>query len=95
VLHPGDLSTNLQDFWLLRTRSTGPESIGNDSPPETAASDGVAKIEEIVSMAELEKQTILETIRKVGGKKLKAAELLGIGKTTLYRKLREYEIAQS
>jgi two-component system response regulator HydG len=44
----------------------------------------------IVPMAELEKQTILNTIAQLNGDKLLAARLLGIGKTTLYRKLKEY-----
>ena len=41
-------------------------------------------------MVELEKQTILSTITQLNGDKLMAAKLLGIGKTTLYRKLKEY-----
>src|SRR5881296_442392 len=44
----------------------------------------------IVPMSELEKQTILNTIVQVNGDKLLAARMLGIGKTTLYRKLKEY-----
>lgn len=48
---------------------------------------------EIVSIAELEKQAILSTIKQLNGDKLLAAKLLGIGKTTLYRKLKEYGIA--
>jgi DNA-binding NtrC family response regulator len=44
----------------------------------------------IVPMAELEKQTILNAIAQLNGDKLLAAQLLGIGKTTLYRKLKEY-----
>jgi two-component system response regulator HydG len=42
-------------------------------------------------MAELEKQTILHTLVQVNGDKMLAARLLRIGKTTLYRKLKEYE----
>jgi two-component system response regulator HydG len=38
----------------------------------------------------LEKQTILNTIEQLNGDKLQAARLLGIGKITLYRKLKEY-----
>jgi len=45
----------------------------------------------IVPMAELEKRTILEALAQVNGDKMMAARLLGIGKTTLYRKLKEYE----
>ena len=42
-------------------------------------------------MAELEKRTILNALTQVNGDKMLAARLLGIGKTTLYRKLKEYE----
>ncbi len=52
-----------------------------------AGGDGSAKI---LPMVELEKQTILNTITQLNGDKLLAARLLGIGKTTLYRKLKEY-----
>jgi two-component system response regulator HydG len=48
----------------------------------------------IVSIAEMEKHAILGTIRQLKGDKLMAARLLGIGKTTLYRKLKEYGIAE-
>jgi len=41
-------------------------------------------------MADLEKQTILNAIIQLNGDKLMAARMLGIGKTTLYRKLKEY-----
>jgi transcriptional regulator of acetoin/glycerol metabolism len=41
----------------------------------------------------MERDAILGTIRQLKGDKLMAAKLLGIGKTTLYRKLKEYGIA--
>jgi len=44
----------------------------------------------IVSIADLEREAILNTLRQLKGDKLMAARLLGIGKTTLYRKLKEY-----
>ena len=44
----------------------------------------------IVSMAEVEKKSILSAIAELNGDKLQAARLLGIGKTTLYRKLKDY-----
>jgi transcriptional regulator of acetoin/glycerol metabolism len=36
--------------------------------------------------------TILNAITELHGDKLQAARLLGIGKTTLYRKLKDYAI---
>ncbi|MEO6120165.1 MAG: sigma-54 dependent transcriptional regulator, partial [Terriglobales bacterium] len=44
----------------------------------------------VVPIAELERQAIFTTLTQVKGDKLLAAKLLGIGKTTLYRKLKEY-----
>jgi transcriptional regulator with PAS, ATPase and Fis domain len=44
----------------------------------------------IVPLAELEKHSILSAIAELKGDKVQAARLLGIGKTTLYRKLKDY-----
>jgi len=50
--------------------------------------------ERIVPLADLERQAILGTMTQLNGDKLTAAKLLGIGKTTLYRKLKEYGCVQ-
>ena len=63
------------------------------APVGAAAAEDVAG-PKIVSIAELEKQAILGTIRELKGDKLMAAKLLGIGKTTLYRKLKEYGVTE-
>ena len=47
----------------------------------------------ILPLAELEKQAILDALQQLNGDKLMTARALGIGKTTLYRKLKEYGIA--
>ena len=47
--------------------------------------------DELVPLEELERRAILRALRESGGDKLLAARLLGIGKTTLYRKLKQYE----
>jgi two-component system response regulator HydG len=44
----------------------------------------------ITPLAELEKRAILAALEELHGDKLLAARMLGIGKTTLYRKLKEY-----
>jgi two-component system response regulator HydG len=38
----------------------------------------------------MEKRAIFRALAETGGDKLAAARLLGIGKTTLYRKLKQY-----
>lgn len=50
--------------------------------------------ERIAPIADLEKQAILGAIAQLHGDKLTAARLLGIGKTTLYRKRKAYEAVQ-
>ncbi|HEY6413012.1 MAG TPA: sigma 54-interacting transcriptional regulator, partial [Edaphobacter sp.] len=90
VLHMGDLPTQLQDFRMQRSVAHGSEELQTGTKVEgsrVGAGDGA-----IVSIAEMEKHAILGTIRQLKGDKLMAARLLGIGKTTLYRKLKEYGI---
>jgi DNA-binding NtrC family response regulator len=48
---------------------------------------------ELVPLEELERRAIFNALRETSGDKLAAARLLGIGKTTLYRKLKQYETA--
>jgi DNA-binding NtrC family response regulator len=48
--------------------------------------------EELIPLEELERRAILRTLRETGGDKLAAARLLGIGKTTLYRKLKQFSL---
>jgi two-component system response regulator HydG len=87
LLHTVDLPTQLQDFRAHR------EQVMNGSGNGTR--DGHASPDDgIVSIADMEKQAILGTIRQLKGDKLMAARLLGIGKTTLYRKLKEYGLAE-
>jgi DNA-binding NtrC family response regulator len=45
-----------------------------------------------MSMAEVERATIEAALRETKGNRRKAAELLGIGERTLYRKLKEYAL---
>ena len=46
---------------------------------------------ELVPLEEMERRAVIRAMREAGGDKLAAARLLGIGKTTLYRKLKQYE----
>jgi len=68
-----------------------PPSISRLQEPPAAGGSNRTRI---VPMVELEKQTILNTIAQLNGDKLLAARSLGIGKTTLYRKLKEYSSQQ-
>ena len=62
-----------------------PEGIRSPLQPESTEMPGP-----ILPLNEMEKKAILRALEKAGGDKVLAARMLGIGKTTLYRKLREY-----
>jgi two-component system response regulator HydG len=61
-----------------------------DAQALVAAPEGATDPAAITPLDELEKQAILHAIQMLDGDKLEAARRLGIGKTTLYRKLKEY-----
>ena len=90
VLHLADLPTQLQNFHLQNRR---PLVTAAGADPGAGAGSAGADGDAVLPLAQLEKEAILDTLRKLNGDKLLAARLLGIGKTTLYRKLKEYGIA--
>lgn len=57
----------------------------------SSSSDRLPPSDELLPLEELERRAIFRALRETGGDKLAAARLLGIGKTTLYRKLKQYE----
>ncbi len=61
-----------------------------DAQALVVAPAGAANPAAITPLEEMEKQAILHAIQVLDGDKLEAARRLGIGKTTLYRKLKEY-----
>jgi DNA-binding NtrC family response regulator len=81
VLELGDLPTGLQQQGLEAHRA----AAAPQSPPVDHSTD-------VQPLAEMERHAILSAVRILDGDKLLAAQLLGIGKTTLYRKLKEYGI---
>ncbi len=84
VLELADLPTQFQRQALEAKRAAAAPDA--HEPGEQGAGG-------VIPLAESEKREILKAIRLVSGDKLRAARLLGIGKTTLYRKLKEYRIA--
>jgi DNA-binding NtrC family response regulator len=65
-----------------------------DLPPQVRGSGKNAKVDLDVgiSLAEGERRLILSTITACKGNKTKAAQILGIGRKTLHRKLQEYQL---
>ena len=58
----------------------------DQAPPATVITLGPG-----MTMAEIERMAIQAVLRDMGGNRRKAADVLGIGERTLYRKLREYD----
>jgi len=57
---------------------------------QQGGSDRSLDSDELTTLEEMERRAILRALRETNGDKLAAARLLGIGKTTLYRKLKQY-----
>jgi len=74
----------------LITPSDLPEDVSRESSVEVL---GAAKNKKL-SLAEIEKEYILQMLEECTGNRKKTAELLGITKATLWRKLKEYNITK-
>ncbi len=78
----------------------GPTLDLRDIPPEisqrprlgASAAPGPPKSLAGLSLSDLEKQAIADTLTKTEGNREKAAKILGIGERTLYRKIKEYNL---
>jgi two-component system response regulator HydG len=66
-----------------------PTNLQQGTTPRLTGND------DLVPLEELERRAIFRALRETAGDKLAAARVLGIGKTTLYRKLKEYEVVKS
>ncbi len=75
----------LADGESLQPQDLGLPEVGAVAVQEAESSD--------VSLAELEKRTILSTLEKNGGNRRKTAEILGISERTLRNKLKEYRVS--
>ena len=76
------LNQHLREFRDLRTEA--------GAMMATVINQQTMAAGEIVTLAEREKAAIFEALALCKGDKLKAAARLGIGKTTLYRKLKKF-----
>jgi two-component system response regulator HydG len=71
----------------------------DDLPPEIHRRPGEASAGQFdqlagISLEEAEKELIRNTLKMVEGNREKAAEMLGIGERTLYRKIKEYGLKE-
>jgi DNA-binding NtrC family response regulator len=61
-------------------------------PPEPVRDEGTVVFRPGMTMSDMEREAIAAALREARGNRRRAAEMLGIGERTLYRKLKEYEL---
>ncbi len=69
-----------------------PRPVGGIEAPGAPPPPNVVLVRPGMTMAEIERAAIEAALRELRGNRRKAAEMLGIGERTLYRKLQEYHI---
>lgn len=72
----------------IELKDLAPDTQDEVPLPVPTSDDGFAQVG--MTMDEIEKEAISKTLTETGGNKKRAAEMLGIGLRTLYRKLESY-----
>jgi len=67
-----------------------PPEVRGDVAPPGAAPFGTSQHDQVLTLAELERQHILATLERFDGHRRRTAEALGIGENTLWRRLKKW-----
>jgi DNA-binding NtrC family response regulator len=109
LLHVADLPSNLQNHiiqkksqYLMAAAAAHPGPPGGESGAgEPTSENGTPAqgtwtqgLPVVIPLAELERHAIINALEYTKGDRALAAQLLGIGRTTLYRKVKEYRLAE-
>jgi len=84
-----NIVSNIEDYKI-----NGINKVYKDDPirHETEVEEHGEIVEEVLSLAEQERELIIKALEKNNNKRKLAAEELGISERTLYRKIKEYNI---
>jgi len=103
LLHVADLPSALQNFlcekksqYLMAAAAANPASASTEiceAAPLRFPPASEQSFSTVVPLVELERRAIINALEYTKGDRAVAAHLLGIGRTTLYRKLKEYHLA--
>jgi len=101
LLHAAELPSMLQNHLIAKKAQALSVAVGFQplsKPPSEANSHERRGPQEssyspIIPLTQIERRAILEALEYTKGDRAIAANLLGIGRTTLYRKLKEYQLA--
>jgi DNA-binding NtrC family response regulator len=89
VLDMSDLPTQLQNHRAAQTAHHFAAAAGQPSYPQFTS----APRSPVISLPETERKAIVRALEATSGVRSEAAKQLGIGRTTLYRKMKEYGVA--
>lgn len=89
-VHPAPSAAAVNGGGALAEVGSGPYLRGIEAPEASPPASSVT-LTPGLTMAEIERRAIEAALRDTGGNRRKAAELLGIGERTMYRKIRGYE----
>lgn len=103
LLHGADLPSNLQNHILQKksqywTAAAAAQlaAPGNSAGESEILPERLSHFAEgnapVIPLMELERRAIMNALEYTKGDRAVAAQLLGIGRTTLYRKLKEYQL---
>jgi DNA-binding NtrC family response regulator len=92
LLHVGDLPSALQYHLTARRAAQMSVAVSADPGPALAPRLQATPPSGIIPLMEMERRAILHALEHTKGDRVTAAHLLGIGRTTLYRKLKEYRL---
>jgi len=101
LLHVNELPSMLQNHLFAKKSQYVSAAVGSPSlakPPAEAAShqhrgNPDSSRPPVIPLNQMERKAILDALEYTQGDRAVAANLLGIGRTTLYRKLKEYQLA--
>jgi len=99
LLHAAELPSMLQNYLIARKAQFMSVAVGAHplaKPPGEASAHehrSGADHPPVVPLIQMERQAIMNALEYTKGDRAIAANLLGIGRTTLYRKLKEYQLA--
>lgn len=88
---PGNVR-QLQNAMVYAVNTARNGMIQLPNLPEEIVGDLNSSRPEVLPLTEMEKNAIVNAMRFTKNNKVEAARLLGLGRTTLYKKMKEYEI---
>jgi DNA-binding NtrC family response regulator len=74
--------------------SPSPLRVGAIAPRDASPPPNVVTVEPGMKMSDIERQVIEAALKETRGNRRRAAEMLGIGERTLYRKIKEYKVPE-